>query len=222
MRNDMFSTSAVRSREDIKEGLLTRAFERGGASERDKMQLLIEWRIAACRHSNEKAAQTFSEEYKVAEASHYMGSGSRGIDAFNWLATIEGRDDRLADISVEQFEKKIADMAHMHDMVRFFKNSEIVVDIEAIRREKSRRDPNSPIIVKAPDNLPARRSKDDPVYVRETEKPVYLKTLAEIDAEFEKASQENDFGEDHSKKYLLKGFTDVPVNVVTHLKPIIH
>lgn len=183
----MFSKEAVRSRKDIQKGLLRRAFQRGGVEAREQMQLLIEWRLAACRHSNEKALDAFSDNYKLDELGAYASSGSRALDAFNWIATIEGRNDRLADMSAEQAEKRIADMARMHDMVRFFKNSEIVVDREALAKAAMRRNPHAPILVDLPRMQPGQRSEQDPVHAKSFETPAYLKTLAEIDAEFERA-----------------------------------
>lgn len=220
----MFSRPTVRSRKQIQKGLLRRAFERGGAEAREKMQLLIEWRIAACRHSNEQALQAFSDDYRLDDMQNYVSSGSRGIDAFNWIATIEGRDDRLANMSQEAAEKRIKMMEIMHHWARHG----IVVDREALAKAAMRRDPNAPILVDLPKTQPCQRSEHDPVHVRSFEKPVYLKTLQEIDdefaAEFESASDEV-VPKDTSTgaKLLLAGFTDVPSNVViTSAKPILH
>ncbi|NQZ13225.1 MAG: hypothetical protein HRT94_00175 [Alphaproteobacteria bacterium] len=178
----MFSKPAVRSRKKIIKGLLSRAFDRGGAAEQEKMQLLIDWRLAACRHSNEKALQEFSSDYKLDDMRNYVSSGSRGIDAFNWLSVIDGRNDFLSDMSDAQRKQKIADMERMHYMVRFFKNSEIQVDLEALRKAATRKDPNAPIMVDPANALSTPCRDRGVVYTKSFETPAYLKPLSEIDA----------------------------------------
>lgn len=178
----MFSKPAVRSRAKIIKGLLTRAFERGGEKEREQMQLLIEWRLAACRHSNNKALKQFASDYKLDDMRNYVPSGSRGIDAYNWISVIEDRDDFLTDASMD---KKIADIERMHHVARFFKNSEIIVDLEKLKIDSYNKNPNAPIIFDLPQTKPSQRSSLDMVYMKSTETPSYLKTLSEIDSKID-------------------------------------
>ena len=91
----MFSKQAVRSVQEIRKGLLSRAFKRGGRPEYEKMKLLIEWRLAATRHYAERSLQAFEDQYRAEEFNRGHRSDSRGIDAFNFVAHIEGREDRL-------------------------------------------------------------------------------------------------------------------------------
>ena len=174
----MFSKSVVRSRKQIIKGLLTRAFSRS-QEDGEKMQLLIEWRLAACNYENTKALRQFTSDYQLDDMRNYVSTGSRGLDAFNFISMLEGRDDTLTDAAVE---KRIEDMARMHDMVRFFKNSEIVVDLDAIRREQYLADPKSPILFELPETQPSQRSPLDTVYTKSTKTPAYMKPLSEIDA----------------------------------------
>lgn len=92
----MFSKPAVRSVEEIKAGLLSRAFERGGQAEADKMALLIEWRPAASRSANEEARLAFAEKFDPdGFQAQNEPTGSRTLDALNWAAYLSGSDERL-------------------------------------------------------------------------------------------------------------------------------
>lgn len=170
---------SVRSRETIIQGLLTRAFAKS-QEEGERMELLIEWRLAACRHANRVVLQEFSSNYKLKQFSEIGTTGSRGLDAFSWLSVIEGRDDTLTD---EVFEKRIAEMERMHYVSRFFKNSKIKVDLEALVKSSKNSDPDAPIIVDVPQTLPNLRSSYDAVHVKSNEQPAFMThTLDEIDA----------------------------------------
>lgn len=103
----MFSKPAVRSSKQIQKGLLKRAFERGGEVEQEKMQLRIDWCLAKSRHCNEKALQEFSSDYKLDDMRNYVPSGSRGIDAFNWISVIEDRNNFLMDMSDAERSKSL-------------------------------------------------------------------------------------------------------------------
>jgi hypothetical protein len=167
----MFQKSAVRSREKIIKGLLTRAFERGGQEEQEKMELLIDWRLAACRHSNNKAVLNFSQNYKLSDMRGVVSTGSRGLDAFNWISTMEGRSDTLLDVG---FEQKIKNMAVLHHWVRFFRNSEIQVDLDALKNAQIRSNPRSPIMVDLPALKLCQRDPEDAVYARSLADPLYM------------------------------------------------
>ena len=170
----MFSKSVVRSRKTIIKGLLTRAFERGGAEEQEKMQLLIDWRLAACNHLNNQALRRFDDTYKASDMRGMVSTGSRGLDAFNWLSIIEGRNDTLTDAA---FEKRIKDMEHMHYWSRFFKNSKIEVDLEALAKVAFLSDPKSPILFDLPKTQPIQRSAHDVVHIKSAIEPNYMRPL---------------------------------------------
>jgi hypothetical protein len=167
----MFQRSAVRSREKIIKGLLTRAFERGGQEEQEKMELLIDWRLAACNYSNKKAALSFRQDYKLSDMKGFVSTGSRGLDAFNWISAMEGRSDTLLDAD---FERKIKNMEVLHHWVRFFRNSEIQVDLDALKKAQIRSNPRSPIMVDLPALQLCQRDPEDAVYARSLADPSYM------------------------------------------------
>lgn len=91
--------TSTRSVEEIKSGLLRRAFNRGGQKEREKMELLIEWRLAACRHSNRQALKKWRNDCKLDSFDKEEADDSRWLNARNLVAHIEGRRDRLRGVS---------------------------------------------------------------------------------------------------------------------------
>ncbi len=91
----MFSREAVRSVKEIKQGMLSRAFERGGQAEYDKTELLIEWRLAACRHYAQQTALSFDQEYRLEEFNNAPQDCSRALNAMNLVAHIDGSESRL-------------------------------------------------------------------------------------------------------------------------------
>jgi len=176
----MISKQYTRSRKTIIKGLLTRAFAKSqNAGER--MELLIDWRLAACNHDNRKAMRNFQTDYKLSDMKGHVSSGSRGIDAFNWVSVLEGRNDSLSDV---MFEEKIKEMERMHYISRFFKNSEIKVDLEELLKASRNSNPAAPIHFDLPETQLNQRHPDELVYTKSYEQPSYMtKTLAEIDAQ---------------------------------------
>lgn len=73
-------------------------------------------------------------------------------------------------------------MERLHHMARFFKNSEIKVDLEALYKEAARKNPASPIMVD-PEMVLSTPCRDRGVVYRKSfETPAYLKSLSEIDS----------------------------------------
>jgi hypothetical protein len=89
----LFQKNVVRSVKEIQASLLSRAFERGGEEEREKMQLLIEWRMAACHHENDLALEALENDYNLEAFNRTDFERSRGIKAHNLIAHLEGRKD---------------------------------------------------------------------------------------------------------------------------------
>jgi hypothetical protein len=133
------------------------------------MQLLIDWRLAACQHANRKAYREFSQNYKLDDMRNIVSTGSRGLDAFNWIATLDGRDDRLTDA---EFDKRVKEMERMHHISRFFKNSEIKVDLFALAKKAFLSNPKSPIYFDLPQTELLQRDANDPVYSKVSDDPI--------------------------------------------------
>lgn len=164
----MFSKATVRSSKEIQRGLLKRAFERGGKPEQEKMQLLIEWRLAACHHANEKALFAFEDKYNAEAFNKTPQEDSRWMNATNFIAHAEGREDRLR---FTTHEERVAILkaqikADQPAVDRHNKLMDIIwnapkFDLKAIRNSR----PDAPIEVDLPEPvLHDRRSQNDPVF----------------------------------------------------------
>lgn len=171
----MFSKPAVRSSKEIQRGLLKRAFERGGKPEQEKMQLLIEWRLAACHHANEKALFAFEDKYNADAFNQTKQEDSRWMNATNFIAHSEGCDDRLR---FTTYEDRVAALkaqikADQPAVDRHNKLMDIILnapkfDLKAIRNSR----PGAPIEIDPPQPvLHNRRSEHDPVYQVQREQP---------------------------------------------------
>lgn len=164
----MFSAPAVRSRKEIQRGLLKRAFERGGEPEREKMKLLIEWRIAACHHANEQALLDFEDTYNAEAFNQTKQESSRWMNATNFIAHAEGRDERLRFTTYDDYVAalKAQIKADQPAVDRHNKLMDIILnapqfDLKAIRNSR----PGAPIEIDPPQPvLHDRRSDSDPVY----------------------------------------------------------
>lgn len=152
----MFSRPAVRSVEEIKQGLLSRAFARGGQKEYEKMELLIEWRLAQVRHEAQQTIEALDQEYRLSEFENCGPTQSRGIYAFNLVAHIEGRKDRLHD---DYAAERIKHMKRWEEVKLLIKKS-IMVDLDSLKRKS----PDAPIEIDHTPMLPDQRSMNDPVY----------------------------------------------------------
>lgn len=175
-----FSNPIV-SREEIKESLIARASKRG--DDLDRIELLIEWRLAACNYFGSETAKSFYSDYKLSDMQGHVSSGSRGIDAFNWVSVIEGRNDTLSDAG---FEQRIKEMERMHHISRFFKNSQIKIDLNELVRQARNSTPNAPMYFDLPASQLNQRSDSDMVYEKGYNEPSYTReTLQQIDARAE-------------------------------------
>lgn len=153
---------------------MSRAFDRGGVQEQEKMQLLIDWRLASCKYENDQAFRAFTESYKIDDMRNIVPTGSRGLDAYNWLSVLDNRNDFLRD---EDYEAKLKEMERMHHVSRFFKNSQIKVDLHALKRQSQLANPQAPITFDIPETQPGQRNDEDAVYFKSNEVPAYLKLL---------------------------------------------
>lgn len=144
------------------------------------MKLLIDWRLASCRHENEQAFRAFTECYKLDDMRQIEPTGSRGLDAYNWLSVIGNRNEFLRDGCSEV---KLREMERMHHVSRFFKNSQIKVDLDVLKRQSQKADPRAPIIFDLPVNQCGQRSSEDAVYFKGDKVSAYSKPLGSPEKE---------------------------------------
>lgn len=169
----MFSKRATRqSNAERKKRLLKKAFERGGEEARDKMDLLIEWRLALTRHEASKTSEQMEKKYKLEEFNATDFEDSRYLSASNLVAHIEGRPERLLSTK-ELSAEDILLMASLKPEIKEKLLKDIAEQQPSVDRHNKIMDviANAPKFSKAydPEDLARAkawcvRSNDDPVF----------------------------------------------------------